>query len=417
MITRWRKRKKVKVHSGQASISSAPNPLDSTASTIWDDVALPILVVDEDREHRERIHQILVDAGFAVRVAESIAAAAAYVANETVRGVVITIQNADGDGHAFLRTMVARGIGPVVVLTGIDSATLAARVMRDGAADFLITSSGSADAITAVLTRAIDDVRSRELARIQRAQLDALTVLSRLKNDFIARVSHELRTPLTCVLGYAELLQARVYSESQVKEFAGEILREAHNLATLVDDLLAIGEYERVGYTASPSTLNLQQVVETVWMQLLRHGTAELTTSFPDEPRIFADRVYLERIVSIMIDNAIQYSPDHALIEISAIHENNGVRFAVTDQGIGFDQHLASRLFEPLYRTENAFAHSVRGLGLGLAHAKAMVTAHGGWIRALSDGPGRGARFEAWLPDNTSQGNGEIATIDPPAHT
>ncbi|HEY3110364.1 MAG TPA: sensor histidine kinase, partial [Chloroflexota bacterium] len=65
----------------------------------------------------------------------------------------------------------------------------------------------------------------------------------------------------------------------------------------------------------------------------------------------------------------------------------------------GFDSAAAARLFEPLFRVESDHTHSVRGLGLGLTTARAIVEAHGGTIAAHSDGPRQGARFEVWLPD------------------
>jgi signal transduction histidine kinase len=71
----------------------------------------------------------------------------------------------------------------------------------------------------------------------------------------------------------------------------------------------------------------------------------------------------------------------------------------VTDDGMGFDPALAERLFEPLYRVEGDHTHQVRGLGLGLTTARGIVEAHGGWVVAHSDGPGNGARFEVWLPN------------------
>jgi signal transduction histidine kinase len=117
------------------------------------------------------------------------------------------------------------------------------------------------------------------------------------------------------------------------------------------------------------------------------------------ELRVWADPTGLQQLLQALLANALRYSPGGGPIKISAARRQGGIALSVADRGLGFDATAAGRLFEPLFRVESDHTHGVRGLGLGLTTARSIVDAHGGRIAAYSDGPGRGARFDVWLPD------------------
>jgi signal transduction histidine kinase len=99
-----------------------------------------------------------------------------------------------------------------------------------------------------------------------------------------------------------------------------------------------------------------------------------------------------------LLDNAVKYSPSGGLVELTLESDGTGCRITVTDQGIGLPDAAAERIFEPFERAENAAAHHLPGLGLGLYICRDIVERHGGTISAASEGEGRGTSVSLWLP-------------------
>jgi signal transduction histidine kinase len=361
----------------------------------------PALVVDDDPAVRLLIERALRRAGLAVHAVGTLAEARAAVRHGPFSAVVLDVALPHGDGIAFLRELVAADVGPVVMVTGADAASAAAEALRAGAADCGVGSGEVAVALPAVLDRALRDRQLAATARAARARIEALVALNELKSDFLARTSHELRTPLTLVLGYAELLRERDFTREQVREFASEILGEARHLAGLIDALLEMAGHRRAAGLPERLAVPIEPLAREVWALEGAAAQASHVLELDLEPGVSAcaDPTQLRRLLRALIANALSYSPAGGPITVAAARREGRLTLSVTDQGIGFDRAAGARLFEPLFRVESDHTHAVRGLGLGLATTRTIVEAHGGSIAAHSDGPGRGARFELWLPD------------------
>ena len=117
----------------------------------------------------------------------------------------------------------------------------------------------------------------------------------------------------------------------------------------------------------------------------------------PDLPRALADRRRVEQVLANLLANAARYSPESSAIRVSAALEGVHVAISVADDGVGVSAERLPYLFRRFFRAEGDDQHGV-GAGLGLAVCKGIVEAHGGRIRAESDGPGRGAVFTFTLP-------------------
>jgi two-component system CheB/CheR fusion protein len=111
-----------------------------------------------------------------------------------------------------------------------------------------------------------------------------------------------------------------------------------------------------------------------------------------------ADSGRIEQAITNLLTNASSYSDSGSAIELEATLEDGGIQIVVIDSGIGFDNEEASHLFDLFSRGERARNHFANGLGIGLHLTREIVTAHGGRVKAHSEGPGKGSRFEIWLP-------------------
>ena len=361
--------------------------------------ARPVLVVEDDAAHRGAIERALArDGRWLTASAACIAEARAALARATVTAVLLDVSLPDGDGTTLVAELTNAGIEPVIVLADAASLDVARRAMQAGAADIVVKADGFSELMAPVVQRAVEQSALARAAQEQRARIEALTQLNELKTEFLARLSHELRTPLTYVMGYAELLTTRTFEPAEAREIAEDILCEARELTGLVDTLLAVGEHERLGHDPVPSCVHLGSAVFAAWGRVAARERHALHLKMGPDDTVWADPELFEQAMHAVLDNAVRYSPYGGCVCVEATVTEHAVSVSVRDEGIGFDPGLADRLFEPFFRVEGDHTHRIRGVGLGLTTARAIVKAHGGGITARSDGPGMGTTVDVWLP-------------------
>ena len=111
-----------------------------------------------------------------------------------------------------------------------------------------------------------------------------------------------------------------------------------------------------------------------------------------------ADPDRLEQILVNLLSNAVNYTPEAGVIDISAHQEDNMVRISVHDNGIGIAAEHLPHIFTRFYRIDKSRSRPGGGSGIGLTISKHLVEAHGGRIRVESAGPGKGSTFSFTLP-------------------
>jgi two-component system, OmpR family, sensor histidine kinase CiaH len=211
---------------------------------------------------------------------------------------------------------------------------------------------------------------------------------------FVADASHELRTPLAVIRANAEYLQ----QGQPESEEATEILAETDRLAALVDSLLALARGQEA--TASDDPLDLGRLVSDSaqsMQPLASYREVALRVDTAAGLEVRGDPDQLRRLVVILVDNALRYTPAGGRVSVDA-HRNDGTAVvAVSDTGIGIDRDALQHVFERFYRADEARTRASGGAGLGLSIAEQLVTSHGGQISAASV-PGRGSTFTITLP-------------------
>jgi signal transduction histidine kinase len=110
-----------------------------------------------------------------------------------------------------------------------------------------------------------------------------------------------------------------------------------------------------------------------------------------------ADAIAIDRLLLILLDNAIKYTPEGGFCEIELLAAADEIQILIGDSGIGISEHELSLIFERSYRTDSARSRETGGAGLGLAIARWIVEMHGGTITAESQ-VGTGSLFRVRLP-------------------
>ncbi len=233
--------------------------------------------------------------------------------------------------------------------------------------------------------------------------------VDRLKSEFVATVSHELRTPMTSIRGYVDVLlmgAAGVMNENQA-HFLKIVKGNTERLNILVNDLLDISRLESGRVTLSPQALDMREVAEDVIADVLRRSQEEnkpvaLSLDAPKKlPLVFGDAERVRQILSNLVDNAYNYTPENGTITVQ-LHSLNGgheVQVDVKDTGVGIALGDQPRVFERFYRGEHPLVLATPGTGLGLSIVRELVEMHKGriWVQSLGVS-GEGSTFSFTLP-------------------
>lgn len=226
--------------------------------------------------------------------------------------------------------------------------------------------------------------------------------MDRIRTDFVANVSHELKTPLTLIKGYAETLEGEAIDDkAKAVRFVSIIREHSDRLGNIVDDLLSLSELESSKGRLSKTEFDLAKLIDDISLGF-GHALAKKKQTLTVNPqgsdfKIRADRNKIEQVFVNLIDNAIKYTPESGLIELSLHDLGRDVRVAVKDNGVGIAKKHLDRIFERFYRADKARSRELGGTGLGLSIAKHIVLAHNGQISIESE-LNKGTRVFVTLP-------------------
>jgi histidine kinase len=221
-----------------------------------------------------------------------------------------------------------------------------------------------------------------------------------MRLELIGNVAHELRTPLSSIQGYMEgLIDGVVPAEAETFHL---VHREADRLQRLVYDLQELSRVEAGAFELKLRPTPVSRLIETVILRLGRQfeekGVALKTEIMPDLPPVQADEGRIGQVLLNLVGNALQYTPAGGQVRIFARRQGNAVLVTVEDTGIGLAPDKLAHVFERFYRVDRSRSRAGGGSGIGLTIAQYLVEAHGGQIRAASEGLGRGSAFSFTLP-------------------
>jgi len=209
------------------------------------------------------------------------------------------------------------------------------------------------------------------------------------KNDVVMYLAHDIKTPLTSVIGYLSLLdEASDMPPEQKAKYVSITLEKANRLEKLVDEFFEITRYNFQADSLSKENIDLSYMLAQMtdeFYPLLATGGKQIVLHVPEDMTIYGDPDKLARVFNNVLKNAVAYSPDDSVIEITAKVSGDVAAVVFTNAGSIAKDKLDS-IFDKFYRLDAARSSDTGGSGLGLAIAKEIVTSHGGRIYADSDG-------------------------------
>jgi histidine kinase len=249
-----------------------------------------------------------------------------------------------------------------------------------------------------VLNAGSDELGQLGLSFNQMAE--KLEQVETMRRQLIGDVSHELRTPLTAIKGSMEGLMDGIIPANA--ETYQQIHQEADRLARLVDDLQELSRVEAGAYPLDIHPVEVSSFVMVVVNRLTSQARAkriELRVNVPAGlPLVQADLDRITQVLTNLVGNAVQYTPEDGRVTVSAACFGETVRVSVSDSGIGIPAEQFPHLFTRFYRVDKSRSRQAGGgSGIGLTIAKYLVEAHGGRIWAESEGAGKGSCFSFTL--------------------
>jgi len=243
-----------------------------------------------------------------------------------------------------------------------------------------------------------------ELQRLSETWNDMLARLeSAVKrlSQFTADASHELRTPVALIRTTAELTLRRERSPDTYREALRQVVLESERTSRLVEDLLLLARADAGLPALSLERLDLSPLVRDVCQQgqvLAEERHLQISTEAPEDPvYVEANDPALRRLLLLLLDNAVKYTPAGGRITISVGSDPAGTTVAVRDTGIGIADSALPHVFERFYRADESRNRDAGGTGLGLAIAKWIAERHHASLEAESV-VGEGSTFRVRFP-------------------
>jgi two-component system sensor histidine kinase VanS len=234
------------------------------------------------------------------------------------------------------------------------------------------------------MEKKLNQIKSN-LEKQKKAALDA----EQRKNDLVVYLAHDLKTPLTSVIGYLSLLdEAPDMPPEQKAKYVGITLEKAYRLEQLINEFFEITRFNLQTIVLNKEKINLlfmlQQMADEFY-PILTPQRKQVSINVPDGLTLWGDADKLARVFNNILKNAIAYSYENSVIEISAKLQDNNIVITFTNQGNPIPQAKLETIFEKFYRLDSARSTNTGGAGLGLAIAKEIVNAHDGTISVDSN--------------------------------
>jgi two-component system, chemotaxis family, CheB/CheR fusion protein len=251
---------------------------------------------------------------------------------------------------------------------------------------------------------------SRDIKKLKQVHADLIKAnidaeeSNRLKSSFLANISHEIRTPLNSVIGFSNLLLSNDITNEVKAEYIDQINHSSEKLLQIIGDIIDLSRLEssQIEITYEETSLNsvVNEIIEDA-RQVIKRNEKSVILNIKNQLNengdlIFTDRIWLKRVLSHLMDNALKFTLDGS-IEFSYFRKENNLFFTIKDTGIGINEENLGRIFEEFKQEIDGHHRPFEGLGIGLTLAKEVVERMGGEILVKSE-KGIGSEFSFSIP-------------------
>lgn len=354
-----------------------------------------ILVVEDNEANRGLLATLLQRSGHTVIMAENGIEALKIMKEKSPDVVLLDIMMPKMDGYQVLEKMKEdielRDI-PVLVISAVDDMDSVVKCIELGADDYLYK-----PIKRILLTARVEACLAKKHWR--QRELERLTELNRLKDQFVRTVSHELKNPIMMIIGYVELFSEMSAEEiAESKQYLEQIGHQTKQMQDLIEDLLDLSKLETgpvlTFEDASLSEL-LQASIDAFKLVADRKSIELKYTPIIQDISLHVDVDRIRRVLQNLLSNAVKYTDKEGQVTLTAEVNDNEIVICIADNGSGIPEDDIAQIFNQFYRVDQH--REIEGTGLGLAIVKAIIEQHKGkiWVESKL---GAGSKFYFSLP-------------------
>ena len=227
----------------------------------------------------------------------------------------------------------------------------------------------------------------------------------RLKSAFLTNMSHEIRTPMNGILGFAELLKTKGYSDEDQEKYISLIEKSGERMLNIINDIICISTIESGLMEVYLKKSNINEQIDFIYNLFIAEAEnkrlrfSHLKSLPVNESYLLTDSEKVLSILTNLLKNAIKFT-EKGSIDFGYIRKGNFLEFFVTDTGTGIPINRQEAIFDRFVLADIENKNAYQGAGLGLSISKAYVEMLGGKIWEIST-EGQGSTFCFTLPYNT----------------
>lgn len=257
-----------------------------------------------------------------------------------------------------------------------------------------------------ILYKYFDKLKSNQLLeeknKLIKQSEHELRVLNAAKNKFFSIIAHDLKNPLHAILGYSYLLTTDYdrFTEPERRKFAQDIHHSTNNIFRLLQNLLEWSRSQTGSLTFTPLEIEFKRILGNsinVLYSVAEQKSITINLDYNEELKMFADPLMIETVLRNLINNAIKFTPENGLIDITAKQNGNEVEICVRDNGIGISESDCINLFRIDSKVKRKGTNEEDGSGIGLILCKEFVDRNNGTIWVESE-TGKGSSFFFTIP-------------------
>ena len=238
---------------------------------------------------------------------------------------------------------------------------------------------------------------------IQKTNLELIKA-SEIKSQFVANVSHELRSPLNDIMGFVQLLQAKIYGPTTQKQDEAllNVMQNSNSLLKMINEILDLSKLDKDEMPVMTTSIHPRELIEQVigsysWIGNTKQVDVQVFYS-DDLPTIKTDDTKLRRILLNLLDNAVKFTEKGRVhLKVENLPEEKMILFTVEDTGIGISEEDKEIIFQPFRQVDGSTTRKYGGVGLGLYIVKKLVEMINGTMR-LESKLGSGTKFFIKIP-------------------
>ncbi len=253
---------------------------------------------------------------------------------------------------------------------------------------------------------AVADRLERSLRQAEHMRVQAETA-NQTKTNFLAMMSHELRTPLNAILGFAEMIENRIFGDKDADIYAtyGQYIRKSGaHLLSLVNDLLDLAKIEAGKMTIRRDPIDIRYLglaCLALMQGQAREREVELVAMLPESlAPLLADERLVKQMMLNLLSNAIKFTLPRGRVVLGAEVDMHGATtVTVHDSGVGMNAEDLARALEPFGQANDLLVRHHQGTGLGLPLVRSLMELHGGELD-IRTAPGQGTTARLRFPPN-----------------